>query len=239
MTASKPRMSAAHLKPVRIVRAHIKLFIAATLGALLFLILPDGAGAATRTLIAWNVAVGLYLAAAAFVISRFELSRVRRRAAEEDEGGALILVLTVAAAAASLVAIFIELGDASGKRAGALSAVLALSTVVLSWFFIHVIFAFHYAHEFYGHQRVDARLRRATAKDGHKGGLKFPADDQPEYWDFVYFSFAIGTTSQVTDVLVTGKAMRRLVVGHGVVSFFYNVAVLALMVSLGGEFIKG
>ena len=114
------------------------------------------------------------------------------------------------------------------NRAGAFSVTLAVSTVVLSWFFIHVIFAFHYAHEFYG-----------EAKDGHKGGLKFPADDQPEYWDFIYFSFAIGTTTQVTDVLVTGKAMRRLVVGHGVVSFFYNVAVLALIVSLGGEFIKG
>ena len=136
--------------------------------------------------------VGLYLVVVVVLIGRFELSHVRRRAAEEDEGGALILVLTVAAAAASLVAIFIELGEASGKRTGALSAALALSTVVLSWFFIHVIFAFHYAHEFYG-----------EAKDGHKGGLKFPADDRPEYWDFVYFSFAIGTTSQVTDVLVT------------------------------------
>lgn len=228
MTASAPRRKAPHLKPVRIVRAHIKLFVAAALGVVLFLILPDTVPAATRTLIAWNVAIGLYLAVAAFVTSRFELSRVRKRAEEEDEGGALILILTVAAAAASLVAIFIELGDASGKRAGLFSAALALSTVVLSWFFIHVIFAFHYAHEFYG-----------EAKDGDKGGLKFPADDQPEYWDFVYFSFAIGTTSQVTDVLVTGKAMRRLVVGHGIVSFFYNVAVLALMVSLGGEFIKG
>jgi len=228
MTASAPRKTAPHLKPVRIVRAHIKLFAAAALGALLFLVLPDTVPAATRTLIAWNVAIGLYLAVAASVISRFELSRVRKRAEEEDEGGALILILTVAAAAASLVAIFIELGDAPGKRAGLFSAALALSTVVLSWFFIHVIFAFHYAHEFY-----------SEAKDGDKGGLKFPADDQPEYWDFVYFSFAIGTTSQVTDVLVTGKAMRRLVVGHGIVSFFYNVAVLALMVSLGGEFIKG
>jgi uncharacterized membrane protein len=228
MTASAPRKAAAHLKPVRIVRAHIKLLAAAALGVVLFLVLPDSLRAASRALIAWNVAVGLYLVVAAYVISRFELSRVRQRAAEEDEGGALILALTVAAAAASVVAIFIELGDASGKRAGVLSAALTLSTVVLSWFFIHVIFAFHYAHEFYG-----------EAKDGRKGGLKFPADDEPEYWDFVYFSFAIGTTSQVTDVLVTSKAMRRLVVGHGVVSFFYNVAVLALMVSLGSEFIKG
>lgn len=226
MTASTPRKNAPHLKPVRIVRAHIKLFAAAALGVVLFLVLPVEARV-TRGLLAWNVAVGLYLVIATFLIARFELSHVRRRAAEEDEGGALILALTVAAALASLVAIFIELGDASGKKTGALSAALVLSTVVLSWFFIHVIFAFHYAHEFYGE------------KEGNKGGLKFPADDQPEYWDFIYFSFAIGTTSQVTDVLVTGKAMRRLVVGHGIVSFFYNVAVLALMVSLGGEFIKG
>jgi uncharacterized membrane protein len=231
MTASKPRMNAPHLKPVRIFRAHAKLFASAALGVALFVALTwlgQPARTATRALIAWNVAVGFYLVAAAFVISRFNLSNVRRRAAEEDEGGALILALTVTAAAASVVAIFIELGDAAGKSTGAFSAALALSTVVLSWFFIHVIFAFHYAHGFYG-----------EAKDGNKGGLKFPADDQPEYWDFVYFSFAIGTTSQVTDVLVTGKAMRRLVFGHGVVSFFYNVAVLALMVSLGGEFIKG
>ena len=231
MTASKPRTNVPHLKPVRIVRAHVKLFAAVALGAALFVVLTwlgQPARIATRALIAWNVAIGLYLVAAVFVISRFDLNHVRRRAAEEDEGGALILGLTVAAAAASLVAIFIELGDASGKRTGALSASLALGTVVLSWFFIHVIFAFHYAHEFYG-----------EGKDGNKGGLKFPSDDQPEYWDFIYFSFAIGTTSQVTDVLVTGKAMRRLVFGHGVVSFFYNVAVLALMVSLGSEFIKG
>jgi uncharacterized membrane protein len=226
MTASTPGRNAPHLKPVRIVRAHIKLFAAAALGVVLFLALPVEARV-TRGLLAWNIAVGLYLVIVAFLIGRFELSQVRRRAAEEDEGGALILALTVAAAVASLAAIFVELGADPDKRASAFSVALAVSTVVLSWVFIHVIFAFHYAHEFYG-----------GAEHGHKGGLKFPADDYPDYWDFIYFSFAIGTTSQVTDVLVTGKAMRRVVVGHGVVSFFYNVAVLALMVSIGGEFIK-
>jgi uncharacterized membrane protein len=228
MTAPKSRNKAWYGKPVRIALTHAKLLASAALGVVLFLVLPGDLRATTRGLIAWNVAVALYLVVAAFVIGRFELSHVRRRAAEEDEGGALILVLTVAAAAASLVAIFVELGAASGKQAGALSAALALITVILSWVFIHVIFAFHYAHEFYG-----------EAKNGHKGGLKFPADDQPEYWDFVYFSFVIGMTFQVSDVQVTSKALRRVVVGHGVVSFFYNVAVLALMVNIGGEFIKG
>ena len=221
VTASAPRR---HPKPIRIALAHIKLVAAAILGLVLFAVLPVDARV-TRGLLAWNIAVGFYLVIVAILISRSELHHVQRRAKDEDEGGALVLILTVAAAAASLVAIFAE---AAGQKASLLSALLALSTVVLSWFFIHVIFAFHYAHAFYG-----------EAKDGHRGGLKFPADDQSDYWDFVYFSFAIGTTSQVTDVLVTGKAMRRLVVGHGVVSFFYNVAVLALMVSLGGEFIKG
>jgi uncharacterized membrane protein len=228
MTASTPRKIGSRLKPVRIARAHIKLFAAAALGIILFLLLPNELRAVTRALIAWNAAVALYLVAAAIVISRFELSHVRKRAEEEDEGATAILVLTVAAAVVSLAAIFIELGDASGKRAGAFPALLALSTVVLSWFFIQIIFAFHYAHEFYG-----------EAKGGHKGGLSFPDDDQPEYWDFVYFSFVIGMTFQVSDVQVTSKLLRRMVVAHGVVSFFYNVAVLALMVNMGGELIKG
>ena len=79
-----------------------------------------------------------------------------------------------------------------------------------------------------------AKPRAAT-----KAGCSFPGDEQPEYWDFVYFSFVIGMTFQVSDVQVTSKSLRRLVVAHGVVSFFYNVAVLALMVNIGGEFIKG
>jgi uncharacterized membrane protein len=161
------------------------------------------------------------------VIARFDLARVRRRAADEDEGAALILVLTVAAAAASMVAIFAELGAVRDEQASGLYAAHAVITVVLSWFFIQVIFAFHYAHDYYG-----------EAKGEPKGGLKFPADERPEYWDFVYFSFVIGMTFQVSDVQVTSKAVRRVVVGHGVVSFFYNLAVLALMVNIGGEFVK-
>ena len=129
------------------------------------------------------------------------------------------------------MAIFVEWAG-RGKKPAHSPPSLALSTVVLSWLFIQVIFAFHYAHEFYG-----------EAKGGHKGGLKFPETPRrgtaPKYWDFIYFSFVIGMTFQVSDVQVTSKSMRRVVVAHGVVSFFYNVAVLALMVNIGGEFIKG
>jgi uncharacterized membrane protein len=216
-----------YLKPFRIAHTHVKLLAATAAGIVLYLVLPGELRTTTRALIAWDAAVSLYLVVAFYVIARFELSHVRQRAADEDEGASLILVLTVAAAAASIAAIFAELGAAQKERASGLHVAHAVATVLLSWTFIHVIFAFHYAHEFYG-----------EAKGGHKGGLQFPDDNRPEYWDFVYFSFVIGMTFQVSDVQVTSKQVRRLVVAHGMVSFFYNVAVLALMVNIGGEFIK-
>jgi uncharacterized membrane protein len=88
------------------------------------------------------------------------------------------------------------------------------------------MFALHYAHEYYGGEDV-----------GRGGGLKFPNETQPDYWDFVYFSFVIGMTFQVSDVQVTGKRVRRLVVAHGVVSFFFSVAIIALMVNIGSGLI--
>lgn len=227
MTASTPHRKSWYGKPVRIARTHVKLVVSAALGIALFFFLPNDFRVPTRALIAWDTAVVLYLAAAAYVIRRSELAHLQKRAADEDEGAALILALTVAAAVASLVAIFVELGTTSGDQFSGASAALAVSTVLLSWVFIHVIFAFHYAHEFYG-----------AAQGGHKGGLTFPGDDQPGYGDFVYFSFVIGMTFQVSDVQVTSKALRLVVAGHGAVSFFYNVAVLALMVNIGSEFLK-
>lgn len=213
---------------MRIVRAHIKLFAAAVLGVILFFVLPHDLRSVTRALIAWNVAIAAYLVLTTYVAAQCDTAQMRRRAEQEDEGGTLILVLTVAAAVASLLAIFVEVGRSPGQKASGLAAALALTTVILSWLFIQVIFAFHYAHEFYG-----------KAKGGHKGGLQFPEDDSPEYWDFIYFSLVIGMTFQVSDVQVTSKRLRRLVAAHGVVSFFYSVAVIALMVNIGGDFIRG
>lgn len=230
MTASQPH-KAWYGKPVRIARTHVKLVVSAALGIALFFFLPKDFRVPTRALIAWDTAVVLYLAAAAYVIRRSELAHLQKRAADEDEGAALILALTVAAAVASLVAIFAELGTARGDQFSGASAALAVGTVVLSWVLIHVIFAFRYAHAFYGEAK-------GGHEGGHKGGLTFPDDERPEYWDFLYFSFVIGMTFQVSDVQVTSKALRRIVVAHGAVSFFYNVAVLALMVNIGSEFLK-
>ena len=98
---------------------------------------------------------------------------------------------------------------------------LAMATILLSWSFVHTIFALHYAHEYYGERR-----------DGKIGGLKFPGDTKPDYWDFLYFSLVIAMTSQVSDVAITSKVIRRIVTVHGALAFFFNLTVLALTVNM-------
>jgi uncharacterized membrane protein len=210
---------------VRIVSRHIRLVVSSLIGAILFvLLLPTGWPLTTRLLLSWDITCAIYLAWALRVISRFDLQAVRRLAASEDEGATLVLVLTVSAAIASLAAVILELGPMKELQGQTFAFAFALvaGTVLLSWTFVHVIFAFHYAHEYYG--------------EGDSGaGLDFPDDervDKPDYWDFVYFSLVIGMTSQVSDVQVTSKGVRRVVAAHGVVSFFFNVAILALTVNL-------
>ena len=97
--------------------------------------------------------------------------------------------------------------------------------MVLSWAFTHTIFALHYAHEFYG---------EAT----RKSGLQFPGDGQPDYWDFVYFAFVIGMTFQVSDVAITNKSIRRMVVAHGALSFFFTTAIVAMTVNIAASIIQ-
>ncbi len=211
---------------VRIVRARPRLFLATVLGAIVGIALPGEWRAATRLLVGWDAGVAIYLALVFAAMANSDVARIRRRAALLDEDRAVFLVLTAAAALASLGAIIAELGfkDAAHQQA---RLALAVATIVLSWTFIHFIFALHYAHEFY----VEAREQA--------GGLAFPGKGQPDYWDFLYFSLVIGMTSQVSDVAVTSKMIRRTVAAHGVLSFFFNVTLLALLVNIAAGALAG
>jgi len=211
---------------VRIVRARPRLFLAATLGAILGVALPGEARLATRLIIGWDAGVAIYLMLAFQSMANADVARIRRRAALLDEDRRVFLVLTAGAALASLGAIVVQL---SAKETGHQPAYLglALATIALSWTFTHTIFALHYAHEFY----IEAR--------GEGGGLAFPGKDQPDYWDFLYFSLVIGMTSQVSDVAVTAKSIRRTVAVHGMLSFFFNATLLALMVNIAASALSG
>jgi uncharacterized membrane protein len=188
------------------------LAVAATSAAALLPVLPDS----RSPLIAWNLGAIAYLARLAASMLGATPETMRRRAAILDEGNWTIFALTVGAAGAALAAILVDLAASKGEPGQAARAVLAAATVLVSWTFVHTVFAQHYAHLWF--------LRM--------GGLDFPDTPEPDIWDCVYFSFVIGMTFQVSDVQVTSREMRRLVLVHGLVSFLFNTVILALSVNL-------
>ena len=206
---------------VRFLHFHVRLIIAIAIGIAACLVLPGSWSWVTRMLVGWDAGMVSYLVAVAVMMLRTADHAPQQRAAtQEDEGAVAILILTVLTAAVSLGAIFAELAQIqSSDPTYGYHVALAVGTVLLSWAFTHTIFALHYAYDFYGEGR------RAE-------GLKFPDDDKPDYWDFIYFAFVIGMTFQVSDVQVTNKGIRRLVTAHGMVSFLFNTTVIALMVNL-------
>ena len=208
---------------VRVARARPRLMISSAIAVGVMAILAVAAPWRWpfRLLTGWDIGVALYLVLAFHMMATATIDRIRQRAADEDEGQAAILILTVVAALASLAAIFALLSESSRKDRPVQSVVLAVVTIVLSWAFIHTMFALHYAHEYY---------------DETAGGLAFPGDEkEPDYWDFVYFSFIIGMTSQVSDVGITSKLIRRTAAAHGVIAFFFNAALLALTINLAAS----
>jgi uncharacterized membrane protein len=206
-------------KPVRIVAARPRLFISVALGIVTLLMMPQTLRPATRALVAWDTSIAFYIALAFALFASCDSSRIRKLAARQDDGRFLILILTGVAAFASLAAIVMELAV---KPQQTPQLVLAVVTIVLSWCAVHTTFALHYAHEYYRGDNI--------------GGLAFPGDEKdPDYWDFVYFSFVIGMTAQVSDVGITDKIIRRTATAHGVVSFIFNTALVALMVNIAAS----
>jgi uncharacterized membrane protein len=210
-----------HHRIVRVAKGHARLWISVILGLVVFIVTPPDFGLARRLLIGWDVALLLYLVATGAMMSGAKTAEIKQHADAQDEGAFALMVLTVAAAGASFGAIFAELA-ASKQDPGFGPQALAILTVLLSWTFTHTIFALHYAYEFYG-------------EGTRASGLKFPDNNRPDYWDFVYFSFVIGMTFQVSDVAVTVKSIRRSVLTHGIIAFFFNTAIVALMVNLAAN----
>ena len=224
--SARPRRHRLRLPyPLRLVRARPRLFTSIAVGVVLLVVMPTDRRLAARLLVAWDVGVALYLGLVCEMVARSRVGEIRRRAALEDEGQLGILVLTTGAALASFGAIIAELGslpEHAGVRLPR-QLILATSTILLSWAFTHVIFALHYAHEYYGEDAEQC------------GGLVFPGGEDPDYWDFVYFAFVIGMTSQVSDVAISSKSIRRTATAHGVLSFIFNVALLALTVNIAAS----
>ena len=214
-------------KLVRHIKAQHRLFTASLVGGLLWFLLPRDWREATRLLVAWDCATGLYLTMALAMMARANIDRIRYRAAMQDDGRVVILGLTTITALVSLAGIVAELAMAKNLKGHSewLHVALAVLTVFLSWTFMHTIFALHYAHEYYDGSDTDL-----------SEGLEFPGHEPPDYWDFMYYSFVIGTACATADINLTSKIMRKITTLHCVVAFFFNTTILALTVNIGAGF---
>jgi uncharacterized membrane protein len=211
-------------KPLRVIYARPRTFVALAVGIAAFLLLYlTRLALVTRLLIGWDAFAALYLLLVYAMMLRSAHHNIRRHAIMQDDGRFLILIVTALGAFASIAAILFELGAGHGGSGLALAAV----TITLSWATVHTGFALHYAHDYY--------------RGARPGGLQFPSgetQDHADYWDFVYFSFVIGMTAQVSDVGITDKTIRRTATVHGIISFVYNTALVALTVNIAASAIS-
>ncbi len=210
---------------LRVITARPRLVAAVLLGVLIGIFVPATlvSRSVTRVVIGWNAGVGCYLVMVAIMIFGSAHKKIRVRARLEDEGQILILVLMILSVLFSIFSIVGELGVVRELQGGNryLHLVLAALSIGTSWLFTHVMFALHYAHDFYRDQ-----LR------GGNGGLMFPGNEEPDYFDFLYFSFILGTSAQTADVSFLSKRMRRLGLVHCVFAFFFNTTLLALAINM-------
>lgn len=200
-------------------RRHVRLTACGALALVLsVLFIALGLSPGMSVLLAFDIAVVVFLAAVLWMFVRAQKGDMEKYAREEGENYWSFLLISVVVAGVALLALAVQLqGSDSG---GIFQVALAAGSQMLVWLFINTVFTLHYAHEFY-----DEGPKR-------RWGLDFPATEEPDYWDFVYFAFCLGMTFQVSDVEITERGIRRVATVHSLVAFLFNVVIVALSVNV-------
>ena len=207
--------------------AHYRFIIALIVSAgVLFFINGRNAVPATILIVWITFAVTVIILDWISILSSHPLE-VRKIAKLQDSSRTFLFLFVITAAVMSLGAIIFLLKSAKGHTGSgvAFPVVLALISVIVSWWLVHTIFTLRYAHLYYN----------ANTDSGEKkpdGGLQFPDETQPDYLDFVYFSFVIGMTFQVSNVEISSRDIRRLALLHSLISFAFNTAIVALSINV-------
>lgn len=150
---------------------------------------------------------------------------VRKAARLEDSSVTLIFLFVIASAFASLFAVVLLLQSIKGSSSQQITqhVLVSIASVVISWWLTHTVFTLRYAHLYYSTEK---------GKEEYTGGLEFPKEPEPDYMDFVYFAFVIGTTFQVSDVGISSRKIRRLAWAHGILTFVFNTVIVALSINI-------
>lgn len=195
-------------------------------GALLFgaslIVLPGTLPWATRLLIAFDTGAVVVLAWSSLILMRTAPKKLPETVRNRDEGRITSLLLSIILVSVVIAALAVEIGGNRAQQPFGL--VLAIGSLILLWVFFNFSFAIHYAHHFFD-------------KD-YGNGIAFPGEGDRTFWDFLYFGFTIGMTFQVSDAAVQTSRLRRLVLVHAVLSFGFNVLVLAVAINLAATLIN-
>ncbi len=214
--------------PLRLFAAHPRTFVALAAGLAGYFVLPGTLALSTRAVLAWDLFGLVFIGSCAVLFLDAAPARMAANARAQEEGEWTIFAFTMSGAVFSFVALIVEFAgtkDLPAHERG-LHVAIVTATLVSSWLVTHVAFALRYAHEYY-----------AAAVDGGPvdGGLQFPSEAEPDYWDFTYFAFVLGMTFQVSDVQITSRKLRRLATVHGLLGFVFNTVIVALTVNLAAN----
>jgi uncharacterized membrane protein len=197
-----------------------------------------GHGRVSTMIASWDTFAFFVLVLAWVVILKTPQTKLRAHAKAQDVSQLLISVCVVVAASVALFAVGFLLGPhKTGPQPRpqphlTVHLILTLGTVIFSWMLVHTVFGLRYAHMFYGDSDDPVEA-------GHAGGLTFPDERLPNYFDFAYYAFVIGMTCQVSDVQITSRKMRRLTLLHSVLSFGFNTVILALLINTVSNLLQG
>jgi uncharacterized membrane protein len=206
--------------------ARQRLVLGLAAGAATFVALRGELRPASAAIAAWNAVAVLTLALDWVTILTTPQRKIRQIAQQQDLSRFLVFIFVVVAASAALFAVGFLVSVKRSQSGGhfIVHLLLTLMTVIFSWTLVHTVYGLRYAHAFYG-DSDEPRVNR------HAGGLIFPGDRPPDYFDFAYFSFVVGMTCQVSDVQITSRRMRRITLFQSVLSFGFNTMILALLIN--------
>lgn len=216
--------------PIRVVRAHPRISTGLLVSLLSYFVLPDALLPSARAVLAWDIGSVVLLLLIGHMFARGGAT-IEQAAADQEEGEWTILFVTLAGVVFSFVALTVVLGGVKEMAPDMrrFHVGLVAATLLLSWLVTHIVFAMRYAHEYHA---------KDLGGPGIDGGLEFPGEEPPDYWDFTYFAIVVGMTFQVSDVQITARKLRRLATVHGLISFLFNTVIVALTVNIAASLLS-
>ena len=178
-----------------------------------------------RIMFTWIIFSVIYLSISWIILFYRKVEDIRIHANIDDGSKVFVfLMVIISSFAAMLMVLLLMISPEAQSQDKWVFLIIAISGMLLSWTMVHSIFTFHYAHLYY--DKIKKENKNASE------GLIFPQTEEPDYIDFAYFSFVIGCTFQVSDVSITTRKMRRIVLMHGLLSFALNTFVVALTINM-------